>query len=292
MKKRLLTILLILSLIFIISLPAFAIDYDESIPRVVDEADLFTDSEEKLLTEEIAECIESYETDLVIATVTSTDGKDIDSFTEDYYDYNGYGIGDNYDGIIMLISIEPGNHQYSIITTGKEIADFSDGYIEYMYDKTGSDLSDGDYYGAAETFIDLSIDAFKGDADYNSYYDIYNYNSDGDYSYSGDERTISEGAYIRNTILERFGIALIIGVIISLVITGTMKNNMKPVRVATSARNYLVDNSVNIYRHNEIFIRSDVTKTKIERSESSSGGGSSHTGSSGRSHGGGGGRNF
>ncbi len=298
MKKRIFALVICTLLILAFSVPAFALVYDDTLPRIVDDADIFTDSEESLLNDYVAKCREEYETDVVIAAVTTMNGQNIDDFAMDYFDYGGqnsgsghsYGIGDNYDGVILIICMEPGNHMYGISTTGKEIQNFTDRYIEFMYDVIGGYLGDGDFYGGANKFIEMSEDAFKGDAKYDSYYDKNNYNSDGDYSYSGTERSKSKTRYDVDTALKSFGGSLVAGLIIALVIAGSLKNQMKPVKLATSAKNYLVANSLNIFYCNEMFIRSDVTKTAKPKNNSS--GGSSHSGSSGRSHGGGGGRSF
>ena len=291
MRKSIIAVLLSVLLVFTFAVSAFALTYDESLPRIVDDADVFTDTEESLLNDYAVECREKYETDLVIAAVTTMEGKDIDNFAMDYFDYKGYGIGQNHDGIIMVICMEPGNHTYGICTTGKEIQNFTDGYIEYMYDEIGSYLSDGEFFYGAKEFVDLSKDAFEGNAKYDSYYDKYNYNSDGDYSYSGNERTTSKGRYDIDTIAKNVLTALVVGLIAGLIVAQMLKGQMKPVKMATTAKNYLVPGSLNVYYCREMFIRSDVTKTPIPKSNSS-GGGSSHSGSSGRSHGGGGGRSF
>ncbi|MCR4593957.1 MAG: TPM domain-containing protein [Clostridiales bacterium] len=289
MKKKIFALLISSILIIAFAVPSFALDFDESLPRIVDDADIFTASEESILNTYVLECREKYETDVVIATVTTMNGKDIDSFTDDYFDYGGtgrdgnhsYGIGTNYDGIILVICMEPDNHKVGISSCGKEEDRFIPGYVEYMYKEIGPYLSDGKYYDGAKQFIDMSMDAFEGNAKYNKLYDKYNYASDGDYSYSGTENI--------KLIVKQYGAALVAGLIIALVIANMLKNQMKPVKIATTAKNYLIANSLNVFYCNEMFIRSDVTKTPKPKSNSSGG---SHTGSSGRSHGGGGGRSF
>ena len=81
--------------------------------------------------------------------------------------------------------------------------------------------------------------------------------------------------------------ALIIGLIVALILTFSVKKGYKPVGFNRSAANYLVDGSLNIRGSYDNFLYSNVTSRKIE-SNSSSGGSSTHTGSSGTSHGGGG----
>ena len=271
MKKMIFALLICSLLIIAFAVPSFALVYDSTLPRIVDDADIFTASEESLLNNYVVECREKYETDVVIVTVTSLNGKDITSFADDFYDYGGqssnsghtYGIGSNYDGIILVISMEPGKHTFVITTCGKEIKRFKGGYIDDMYDEIKPYLSQGKYFDGAKQFIDMSKEAFEG-------------------------KTVFRAENLK-VIAKQYGAALVAGLIIALVIANMLKNQMKPVKIATTAKNYLIANSLNIFYCNEMFIRSDVTKTPKPKSNSSGG---SHTGSSGRSHGGGGGRSF
>ena len=69
-------------------------------PRVVDEADLLTDTEESELLAQVDEISERQQVDVAVVTVNSLEGKDIQDYTADYYDYNGYGMGENFWKII------------------------------------------------------------------------------------------------------------------------------------------------------------------------------------------------
>lgn len=60
-------------------------------------------------------------------------GKANDLFTaDDFYDYNGYGYGEEGDGIIFLISME--ERKWQISTCGFGITAFTDAGQEYMAD--------------------------------------------------------------------------------------------------------------------------------------------------------------
>lgn len=102
MKKRIFMVYFALVLLFFPVSPVFAA---EDAPRLVDGADLLTDSEETALRDKLDEISERQQVDLVIVTTDSLEGKSPMEFADDFYDYNGYGFGDSYDGVFV-------SHQY------------------------------------------------------------------------------------------------------------------------------------------------------------------------------------
>ena len=59
----------------------------------------------------------TYAADTAIVTVPTLDGKSAEAYADDFYDYNGYGIGPDDSGILLLISREPRN--YHMTTMGR-----------------------------------------------------------------------------------------------------------------------------------------------------------------------------
>ena len=107
---------------------------DESTPRVVDLADLFTDEEEALLEERSRELRETYAADVVVYTDYTDYGVDIFDFTADFYDFNGYGCGDDYDGICLFLKMDPNDRTGCVSATGR---------VEYLYtEDAANDLDD------------------------------------------------------------------------------------------------------------------------------------------------------
>ena len=83
--------------------------HDSTIPRVVDMADMLTKEEEEEIKEKIA--VYSAETgkDLVVVTDKSDYGLGFELYCYDFYDFNGYGYGDEYEGICLFICMDPVN---------------------------------------------------------------------------------------------------------------------------------------------------------------------------------------
>lgn len=237
------------------------------LPRVVDEADLLTAEEESELLSVVDEISERQQFDVAIVTVESMNGASAQNFADDFYDYNGYGMGENADGALLLVSME--DRDWYITTAGFGITAITDAGIDYISDRFIDDLSDGEYYSAFETYARL-CDDFVTQAKTGEPYD-------GSHMPRGEFRV---------------GIRLLIAVIFGYIIAQTsveaMRRTLKSVRPQRSAGNYIVPGSLKLNRCEDRFLYSNVTRT--ERPKENSSGSSIHTSSSGRSHGGGGGK--
>lgn len=75
-------------------------------PLVFDDAMLFTEEEKVNLYVEVNYLSQSYNMDIVIVTTNDALGKSSREYADDYFDYGGFGIGGNYDGILFLIDMD------------------------------------------------------------------------------------------------------------------------------------------------------------------------------------------
>lgn len=261
---------------------------------IVDNAELLTDSEEALLEERAAAVRESYDYDVAILTINSLDGEDILSYANDYYDYNGYGVGSGYDGMIFVISMA--ERDFGTSTCGSGIYYFSDYTLDNIHENIVALLSAGKYFDAFSEYINrveyvlysAAIEKQTNSADavvpeYNLS-DSYNSNL---YTYEDVEVSTAE-VYI----VAEIGI-IIIALIIGLITVTVIKSPMKNIGIKKDADIYTGANDLKLKRQIDRFIYSNVSKTRIETnnssgSRSSFGGGHSSTsfGSSGRVHGG------
>ncbi len=275
MKKKLLSFLLLLLLVCSFAFPAYA----DVLPRVVDDAGLLTESEESALEEKIADIAKEYNFDVVIVTTDSLGGKTAEAFADDYFDYNGYGYGGEYDGILFAVSM--GEREWAISTCGYGLVAFTDYSTDLMGENIVSHLSNGDYYDACLMFVEMSEDALL-QAAYGAPYDTNNLNPTYDPNAGG------EGSLFSPLFLLP---ALLIGFVISLLIALGFKAQLKTAVPEKYAGSYVRKGSFNLRHSNDIYLFSRTTRTRIESSSSSRGGGTtSHRSSSGRSHGGSSGR--
>lgn len=253
MKKILFS--LVLCLMFIVSINVYAYDViDDTSEKVYDFGNVLSRSEENELQDLAEEFVEEYDTDLIIVTVEEgLDEYQIVTYADDFFDYNGFGIGSIRSGIIMAIDVtDQDTNMYSVAITasGDAIDLYTDSDIDKMFDH----LSETKYDGVYEMCL-----SFVDDAEY--YYHDHN-----------------PLPYIFMIVTPFIVSTIIIVVLIS-------KNKM--VRKATTATEYIEEGKINITRREDRFITTHTTRVRM--SSSSGGGGSStHRSSSGRSHGGGG----
>ena len=224
--------------------------------RLVDNANLLSDDEAAVIRTRLDEVSETHQVDVVIVTTLSTYGMSPMEYADDFFDYNGYGFGDSYDGVLLLISME--DRDWWISTTGLGIRALDDSTIEYIGEWMLDDLSTGAYADAFETFVDEC-----------------------DYYINGE---INGFPFDFGTTLT---ISLIIGLIVAFIATAVMKAKLKSVGRQTAATDYVKTGSLQLTQSSEMYLYRNVTRVK--RSSESSGS-STHTSSSGRSHGGGGGK--
>ncbi|MGN1479295.1 MAG: TPM domain-containing protein [Acutalibacteraceae bacterium] len=236
--------------------------------RLVDNADLLNDGEETTLLAKLDEISERQRMDVVVVTVDSIGDKTPEAYADDFYDYNGYGIGGNHDGILLLVSME--NRDWHITTTGYGITAFTDAGIKYLSKQFLDDLGDGNYAAAFTTYAD-KCDEFITQANTGEPYDVNN--------------LPKEPFDFLMWIL----ISVVVGLVAAYVITNIMKGKLKTVRFQPAASNYVKQGSLNLTNSQDIFLYTHVDR-KVRPKETSSGGSSTHTSSSGSTHGGGGGK--
>lgn len=247
------------------------------LPRLVDKADLLSDSEESDLLNLLDEISERQQVDIVVVTVDSMKGETAMVYADDFYDYNGYGIGSGQDGILLLISMD--ERDWYISTHGYGITAVTDAGREYMSEQFVSDLSAGDYAAAFTNFARL-CDDFITQAKTGEPYDV--------------------GHLPDDTFEPVWGLIVALGFafIISLIVTGIMRGQLKSVHSQPEANNYIKQGSMQLTKKNDLFLYRHVDRRKKPENNSSSGSSSSnhsggsrtHTSSSGRTHGGGGGK--
>lgn len=271
MKKKIWMVLFTLVLCLCVSAPAFAEDtagFTGDKDRVVDDADLLSDSEETALREKLEEIRVRQKMDIVIVTAKTLNGATPANYADDTYDYDGYGYGNNRDGLLLLISME--DRDWYISTTGYGITAFTDAGIQYIGNKIKEQLSDGDYAAAFNTFAEL-CDDFITRARTGKPYDSGNM----------PKEPMKPGWIL---------VAIIAGFVLSFITVGTMKSKLKTVRFQPAANSYMKAGSMNITESRDMFLYNTVTRTAKPKDSDSSGGSSTHTSSSGSSHGGGGGK--
>lgn len=251
--------------------------FAENSDRVVDEADLLTDSEEAALESLLAGISQSQEFDVVVVTVDSTDGKTTEAYADDYFDENGYGYGTNYDGSLLLIDM--GSRAWHISTTGFGITALTDAGLDFIGNQFSNYLSAGKYEKAFESYANW-VNRFVKQAKKGDPYDV-------------GHLPKTPAFWLLCSIL-----AVGTGLLIAAVWIRTQAKKLQTVHPKQDADDYLKRSSFQLLKNQSIFLYRTLHRVRINRNNGGSGssirgrggGSSTHIGSSGRSHGGRGGR--
>ena len=218
-----------------------------------DEADLLTDSEEEALVQKLEEVSHATNAQIVVVTLASMDGGNIDEFIDYLYDTMGFGYGENRDGVLLLVSMDP--REYRILSNGYAGTAIGPDQIDTLCDIVQPYLTKGTYATAFTYFANES-------KDFLAYY--------------------LEGSPFNAG--KSFMISLIIGIIAGLIVAFGLKSQLKSVRKQDQAHRYVKPGSMTVDIQYDIFLYRTVTRTqKQKRVESTSSG----SGDTARSKGGG-----
>ena len=234
---------------------------EAKVPRLVDNADILTDSEEKSLLAKLNEISERQQIDVIIVTTYNAEYNTITQFADDY---NGSNFGDDGDGI--LLAMDFGKRDWAISTKGKAIRAFTDAGQKYMTDIFIPYISDGDIYKGFDTFADL-CDKFIKQYKTGSAYDVGNLPKE------------------RNMIF-LIGASVIPALLLAFAVCYGMTSQLKTVRRQYAADSYELRNSFYVNTAEDFFLYKRLSRTRRESSSSSGGGSSTHRSSSGGTYGG------
>ena len=224
--------------------------------RVVDNAGLLTVAQASDINRRIADLVDVYQVDIVIVTVDSIGNKSASAYADDFYDNNGYGIGTEYSGILLLISME--YQDWAISTCGDAIDIFPDRALDDIFSQMAYNLSDGEYYQAFIRYLDALVPYLQGQHD-----------------------TADSQGYT----LKTFFICLAIGAVVSGIVLLIMLSQMNTVKAQKDANPYMRSETYSLNRHTDLYLYSNIHKTQKAESGSSvhtSGGGRVHGGISGK----------
>ena len=229
--------------------------------RVIDEAEILTDSEEKELDAKIATIEQSHKVRILIGTMKSTDGTPLGKIANNVVDQIPADNGT----IVLLLSMK--ERDWYISTDNKMRVRITDGKgIEYLSGEFLPDLKEGKYAAAFTTFAATTDEML-------TYYE--------------KEGEPYDPANAFN--LMALGIALACALILGGTIYYMLYEYESNVTFAAEADAYLNHDSFRLTQNEDNFLYTTVTRQTKEKKESSSGSNVS-TSSSDSSHGGGGGK--
>ena len=235
MKRTILSV--ILALILVMNLAVCAAAATET-GLLYDEADLLTSAEETELLGKLQSAGAEYQAQLIVVTLPSMNGGDIDQFVEDIYDSMNLGIGENRDGVLLLVSMDP--RQYRILSNGYAGSAIDVGTIDRIGEAMVPDLSDGYYADAFDTFVEQC-----------EYY-LQGYQKGFPFNFG-----------------QKLMIALVVGIVAGLIVALVLKGQLKTVYKQNQARSYMTPGSMQLTTNSDVFLYHDVKRTPRPKSNSS-----------------------
>lgn len=271
--KKIITILCLL-IVALFACPLYAND-----TKVIDEYGALDLDDIDYLNSQIHTMIDELGFDVVVYIANDSNG-DITALADDYFDYNGYGLGSDREGIILCINYY--YRDYTITTRGpKTIALFNDTTLNGIYDELTPYLANDETRQAVSTFLnDVSL--------VYSYPDFYNNDYSNDTQVNPQEAKLED---LKQAAMIGGISSLLVGVATFFILRGQLKTQ----KIQTQANQYVTGSRLNLSRSGEIYLykTSHTVKVVNHDNEHHGGGGSSvHISSSGASHGGGGSHHF
>ena len=244
MKRLRFAAVLTVILAFLLSISAYGMS--ESMPLVIDEADLITDSEEEELQEILSDISNRAKCQIIVYTVDSVGSSDIWEYAKSYFHMCSFGYGEDKSGILLIMSTE--NRDYAIYTYGKAWEEFDSDALDHLEDEMLSHFRKNDYYKGFLAYANVCEETL-----------IYHFD-----------------------IALNLLIAVAIGAVISFLILSAMKAKLKTVRPQRAASNYIRSGSFVLTKDYDIYLYRNITRRRRETESSSSSRGGSRSSGGGR----------
>ncbi len=255
--KRFVTIMIVF-LCFVSTITVYA---DFINPTITDSVGYLTEEQNKELSARLDKIREQYSFDIVFVSEDRLSAYDAQASADDIYDYNGYGYGENYDGILFYIADSEREYHFSVCGSGETI--FNENGLAYLEKKIVPYLKKDNYYAAVKSYADHTEELLE---------------------MAADGKPFNKTQHSMKYILCVVAGALLLPLILAYFMMHKKLCAMKTAVKEDYAGNYMKPNSMNLDFSRDIFLYSTVTKTEKPKSDFGS-----HTSSSGRSHGGRGG---
>ena len=257
MKKRLTSLLLLLVLCLLLTLPAAA-DSKRDLPLVCDTCGLLTEAQEEELNAKAESYSSRYGCEIILVIVPDTEGYDVEYNTEEVYRYFNYGWGTDKSGVILLLSMD--ERDYDLAAYGYGNTAFTDYGKQQLMKDVKSYLKKDDWYGGFSKYIDLCADYLRR---------------------AGEGKPVDRFNSFRLSAPVVIW-SLVAGAVFALIVTAVLKARMKSAVLQSKADNYLAGD-LRLEREEDRFLRKDVVR--VRRNEGSGGrGGGTSVRSSGFSH--------
>ena len=223
---------------------AFEDFHAQNAPLVADNADLFTSEEEAALEAQIRAIRETVGYDLILYTDVTSYGLPRNVCAADFYQFNGYGFGDDYSGSVLFICMEEGNRGWYTAVRGESQNILTYEELNRIDDRLEPYMKRGDYFKGVTGYLNDILTVYQ------------------------------TGHAPRQLSVKWLLVSLAIGLAAAAITLAVLRSKMKVVREAVYATNYLVDGSFHLRKSYDIFLYRSVSRVKREKRSGGSSGGS------------------
>lgn len=242
--------------------------------KIYDFADILTENEEKILYNMSVNFYNDTGMELILLTDNfyNTTDEENEEFAVDFYDYNDFGLEDEYySGVIIFRNSYESYPYYAIYTFGNAQFYYSNSRLDYILDYMYSDMTNHNYLKGFNFAIE----------ELNTYYEM---GTDSEL----DSYYLDDMGFLKQKYQPPIIFAFVISGIITAIVISILVGKNKMIYKSRFAHDYLDKNSIAFTLQKDQFITSKTTSYTISSSSGGSSGGGSRSGSSGGGHGGGG----
>ena len=271
MKKLLFCLLAVLCLCASLMVPALA---EES--YVFDEAGLLSASERGALESQAAGISEEYGCAVYVVTVRDYreyGSGDVRAVAESLFTENGFGLGADGSGVMLLMSME--DRDYALIAHGYGNVAFTDYGKDRLSDEFLDNFRRDDWYGGFADYVSYAgemLELSRGG-------EPLDVNSPGA---DGHSRSFFGGLRERLGVFGVIVVIVAVPALIALIVCTVAKRNMKNVKKAEKADFFAVPGSMKLTVSEDRFTHVTQTRVKVESDDDHGGGkGGTHINSSG-----------
>lgn len=222
----------------------------------LDEYGVLTSDQKALLNQQAASLSDQYGIGVYILFTDNLNGMSAQTFSESYYTANGLGLGDDKNGIILIVAVN--SRDWIIVGhgTGANDSEFPGGRLtdsrrELIGQHVVAELKNNDWYGGASVYLQ--------DIDKTFAY------------YEQNGKAMVEVDWGR--VLGAVGIAIVVALIIAFGVVKANVNAMKTARAKSEAGDYVQRETFQLTSSSDHFVSTHTTV--VRRPKSSSGGGGS-----------------
>ena len=269
--KKTAAILLAIILCLAAVVPAFAEDgFADEYYRGTDDTDTISLADKTYLNNQLDEIANRQSFDVTCTLINDLDGKAVEQFAAEVYSEYLYGYGDDKDGVLLVVNSE--TNEWYIYTSGRGTKLFNDERIAEIGNQISADLANGDYYYAFALYAELCDEYITAG--------VPDEAEQPPIPVSEPEAEPKEIEQPKNapapqTSSEKFEplpiiylpICIVIGLLVALVVVGSMKASMKSVYMQVAANDYTKENSFKVTEKQDIFLYRNVERTPRQKND-------------------------